>query len=70
MISAKRNAMKIALSTNRVEALTDGVFAIVMTLLVLELSIPMVTEGSAHAELTYGLLNIWPKFLTYVFTGK
>jgi uncharacterized membrane protein len=50
---------------NRVEALADGVFAIVMTLLVLEFSVPLITETSASAELTQRLLEMWPKFLAY-----
>ncbi|GAG10051.1 unnamed protein product, partial [marine sediment metagenome] len=35
------------LSTKRIEALTDGVFAIAMTLLVLSLEIPAIPEGAA-----------------------
>jgi uncharacterized membrane protein len=51
---------------NRLEALADGVFAIAMTLLVLELSVPLITGTSANAELTQRLLEMWPKFLAYV----
>ena len=57
----KRKVANINLSPNRVEALTDGVFAIVMTLLVLELSVPVIVEGSVHAELGKRLLDMWPK---------
>jgi uncharacterized membrane protein len=43
------------LSKNRIEALTDGVFAVVMTLLVLDMSLPQITlshynVGSLAAE--------------------
>ena len=68
MRSAKREMTIINLSPHRVEALTDGVFAIVMTILVLELSVPVITEGSVHVELGHRLLDIWPKFLSYVVT--
>jgi uncharacterized membrane protein len=68
MVTAKRYGTKSALSPNRVEALTDGVFAIVMTLLVLELSLPVVAEGSARVGLAQGLINMWPKFLSYFVT--
>ncbi len=53
-------------STQRIEALTDGVFAIVMTLLVLELSIPVISGTSASTAMTRRLLEMWPKYLSYV----
>jgi len=52
--------------TQRVEALTDGVFAIVMTLLVLELSIPVISGTSAGILITHRLVEMWPKYLSYV----
>jgi len=51
--------------TNRIETLCDGIFAIVMTLLVLNLSVPVVTD---EAELFNKLLAMWPKFLAYVIS--
>ena len=63
-----RGIAKITLSPRRIEALTDGVFAIVMTLLVLELSVSAIAEGSVHAELWPRLIDMWPKFLSYAVT--
>ena len=63
-----RGIARVTLSPHRLEALTDAVFAIVMTILVLELSVPVITEGSAHAELWPRLINTWPKFLSYGLT--
>jgi len=51
--------------TARIETLCDGVFAIVMTLLVFNLSVPVVTD---EAELINKLLAMWPKFLAYVIS--
>ena len=68
MHSSKREVTNITLSPRRVEALTDGVFAIVMTILVLQLTVPVIAEGSVHAELGERLLDMWPKFLSYVVT--
>jgi uncharacterized membrane protein len=49
---------------NRIEALADGLFAIVLTLLVLELAIP---EDSGR-DLAGALWEIAPKFGSYVFS--
>lgn len=53
------------LGKTRVEALTDGVFAIAMTLLVFGITIPTVPQGSPATLLQQKLLQLWPKFLTY-----
>jgi uncharacterized membrane protein len=52
--------------TERMINLTDGVFAIVMTLLVLELSIPLIARSYAEIALAQRLLRMWPKYLSYV----
>ena len=56
------------LAVHRLAALTDGVFAIVMTLLVLEISIPEIAQSSLHAELPRRVLELWPKFLSYAIS--
>lgn len=48
--------------TNRLEAFSDGVLAIAITLLVLELSVPEVSEGN----LIEALLAQWPEYLAYL----
>jgi uncharacterized membrane protein len=50
------------MSTHRIEALGDGVFAIVMTLLVFDLRVPEVPV----TDLPAALVAMWPKFLGYV----
>lgn len=59
------HAGKNSLTTHRVEALHDGVFAIVMTLLVLEFKLPELTEGYHLSDM---LIEQWPTFLSYVIT--
>ena len=54
------------LPTRRLEALTDGVFAIVMTLLVFDLSLPIITGSSVGEELPQRLLGLWPTYLSYL----
>ncbi len=52
------------LNKSRVEALSDGVFSIAMTILVFDIKVPagihLNSEGAAQA-----LLNQWPYFLSY-----
>lgn len=48
--------------TSRLEAFSDGVFAIAITLLVLEISVP----ESAFDDLWHGIADQWPSYLGYV----
>jgi len=52
-------------SPDRLKALADGVFAIVMTLLVLELGVEEIAKTSANKELIHGLLEMGPRFMIY-----
>jgi uncharacterized membrane protein len=67
MANSEQHIMKNALPTNRLEALSDAVFAIVMTLLVLGLGVPVFKESSMHQQFTQ-LLEMWPKFASYFAT--
>jgi uncharacterized membrane protein len=49
------------MSTSRLEAFSDGVFAIAATLLVLELHVPETNHGLAEA-----LRSQWPAYVAYV----
>ena len=46
---------------NRLEAFSDGVFAIIITIMVLELKVP-------HSASLAALLQLWPVFLSYVLS--
>ncbi len=52
------------LRAGRLEAFSDGVFAIAITLLVLEISVP---EGSDE-DLLRAVLDQWPSYLAYVIS--
>jgi uncharacterized membrane protein len=47
----------------RILALSDGVFAIAITLLILEIAVPATTS---NAGLPKALLGLWPRYLAYV----
>ena len=49
----------------RLIALADGVFAIVMTLLVFGLAVPLATDGQ---DLAAELAEMWPEFLIYLLS--
>jgi uncharacterized membrane protein len=73
MISLSRLYMddETLLNKNRIEALTDGVFAVVMTLLVLNISVPQISSHYAIANVAAGsellkrLFDLWPKILSF-----
>jgi len=54
--------------TGRVEAFSDGVFAIAITLLVLEFKVPHRSAAPNDAALWASLAQLWPSFVA--FTGS
>lgn len=56
------------MSTGRIEAFSDGVFAIVITLLVLEIHVPIVSGPNVSQALSRSLLAMAPKFLSYILS--
>jgi uncharacterized membrane protein len=53
---------------DRTEALTDGIFATVMTILVLSLVVPTITGPNASETLQADLIGLIPNFVAYVIT--
>jgi uncharacterized membrane protein len=49
--------------TARIEAFSDGVFAIAITLLILEIQVPPQTP---HGGLRAALVNLWPSYLAFL----
>jgi TMEM175 potassium channel family protein len=49
----------------RILALSDGVFAIAITLLILEIAVPATTSDK---DLPKALLELWPRYLAYVLS--
>src|SRR5215813_4664534 len=56
------------LRLGRIEAFSDGVFAIVVTLLVLELKVPALKDHASVGELAHQLTELLPKFLSWLIS--
>jgi uncharacterized membrane protein len=54
--------------TGRVEAFSDGVFAIAITLLILEIKVPELSHDSPPAALGQALLALWPSFFAFLLS--
>jgi uncharacterized membrane protein len=56
------------LRLNRIEAFSDGVFAIVVTLLVLDLKVPSLRDPQSVSELSHQLVELLPKLLSWLIS--
>lgn len=56
---------RVGVPPNRIEALADGIFAVAMTILVLELHVPDLGAVASEADLLAALKNLVPKILSF-----
>lgn len=66
--SVRQLIHSVLLSKGRVEALTDGIFAIAMTLLVLELKVPDLPKSAPAHELLQKLGEEAPAFVSFLIS--
>src|SRR4051794_5596422 len=59
-------AAGVGMSVGRLEAFSDGVLAIVITLLVLEIKVP--EPGDAHGHLGRALAEQWPHYVSFLLS--
>ncbi len=57
-----------AMSVGRMEAFSDGVFGVAVTLLVLNIQLPHLPESAEPMALLNELLRAWPAYLSYFMT--
>jgi uncharacterized membrane protein len=55
-------------SKARLDTLSDGIFAVAMTLLILDVRLPDEFHPRDGADLVQGLIDLWPKFLPYALS--
>lgn len=63
-----QSASLSAISKTRLEFLFDGIFAIAMTILVLELKVPDLVVRNSIGELAHALVHHYPTFASYLFS--
>jgi uncharacterized membrane protein len=63
--TAQSNNPDAGRDRDRIVNLSDGVFAIAITLLVLDIRVPDVPENLVTSELPGALLSLWPRYLSY-----
>ena len=68
MTQAPEIRSEVTRDRDRIVNLTDGVFAIAITLLVLDLKVPNISENLVATELPGDLLALWPKYLGYLLS--
>src|SRR5215475_1213547 len=54
-------------TTSRLEAFSDGVFAIAITLLIIKIKVPTHDELQGQTLMHY-ILKLWPKYFAYVLS--
>jgi TMEM175 potassium channel family protein len=65
MTEAVQSRPEAGRDRDRIVNLSDGVFAIAITLLVLDIHVPDIPENMVATELPRELLSLWPKYLGY-----
>jgi len=54
--------------TSRVEAFSDGVFAIAITLLILGIKVPELGDLSSNEKLLNALVRLWPSYFAFILS--
>lgn len=55
-------------STARIEAFSDGVFSITITLLIIEIKVPRLHDPGSTKTLAQAVLDLWPSYFAYLLS--
>jgi uncharacterized membrane protein len=55
-------------SLSRLEMFSDGVFAIAITLLILEIKVPHIDSIHSANDLVNALVHLWPSFFAFIYS--
>jgi uncharacterized membrane protein len=64
----RSSAHLMSVGPDRIKAFSDGVFAIALTLLILQVKVPSPSQITSEADLQSFLLQQWPAYLSYVLS--
>lgn len=67
-MSKQFDSINLWMTTSRIETLVDGIFAIAMTLLVLSIGVPNISNTLSEAAFQQQLWVLWPKLMCYALS--
>jgi uncharacterized membrane protein len=67
-MSERDGGQMMVAGTDRLRSFSDGVFAVVITLLIFELKVPRLQEPTSGTELVHAIVKLSPKLLSYLIS--
>src|SRR5947209_6889006 len=67
-VNEGRSLHQVSVGPDRIKAFSDGVFAIALTLLILQVKVPSPSQITREADLQSFLLQQWPAYLSYALS--
>ncbi len=65
---SRPGAPVMGFTVERLNALSDGVFAVAITLLALGIALPEIEGAATNSKMWHGLAELWPHFFSYILS--